>query len=70
MNEKEFLEHFVSETEKMLEWQRNYFKEPKGSPQKYAILLQSKAKEKKVRELIKSYRDEQQKKLEPSLFPE
>ena len=69
MNEKELLEQFVSETEKMLECQKRYFKEPKDSPQKYPILLQSKAQEKKVREMILSYRDEQKKKLESSLFP-
>lgn len=70
MSIEELLEQFVSETEKMLECQKRYFKEPKDSPQKYPILMQSKVKEKKVREMIKSYRDEQQKKLEPSLFPE
>lgn len=70
MNEQEKLEQFVSEVETMLECQRKYFKEPKDSPQKYGILMQSKAQEKKVREMIKSYRDEQQRKLEPSLFPE
>lgn len=70
MNPEELLEQFVSEMEKMLECQRRYFKEPKDSPQKYSILMQSKVQEKKVREMIKNYRDAQQKKLEPSLFPE
>ena len=70
MNEKELLEQFVSEVETMLQAQRNYFREPKDSPQKYSILMQSKAQEKKVREMIKGYRDEQQRKLEPSLFPD
>lgn len=69
MNEKELLEQFVSETEKMLECQKRYFKEPKDSPQKYQILMQSKTQEKKVREMIKSYRDEQMNKIHPSLFP-
>jgi t-SNARE complex subunit (syntaxin) len=70
MNEKEQLEQFVSEVETMLDCQKKYFKEPKESPQKYIILAQSRAQEKKVREMIKNYRDEQQKKLEPSLFPD
>ena len=70
MNENELLEQFVSETEKMLECQKRYFKEPKDSPQKYQILMQSKVQEKKVREMIKSHRDEQMNKMHPSLFPE
>lgn len=70
MNDKELLEQFVSEVEAMLQAQRKYFSEPKDSPQKYVILSQSKAQEKKVREMIKNYRDDQQRKLEPSLFPD
>ncbi len=70
MSTEEKLEQFVTEVETMLERQKTYYKEPKDSPQKYPLLMQSKAQEKKVREMVKSYRDEQQRKLEPLLFPD
>lgn len=70
MNEKELLEQFVSEVETMLQAQRKYYSEPKDSPMKYVILAQSKAQEKKVRKMVDDYRDEQRRRLEPSLFPE
>lgn len=70
MNEKEQLEQFVSEVDTMLNLQQKYFRTPKDSPDKFGILKASKAQEGKVRQMIKNYRDEQQKKLEPSLFPE
>lgn len=69
MNEKELLEQLVADCEELFKRQREYFKEPKDSPQKYGLLMHSKAQEKKVRDFIKNYRDEQRRKLEPSLFP-
>ena len=68
MNEKEQLEQFVSEVDKMLNIQKKYYSTPKDAPEKFGILKASKAQESKVRQMIKDYRDEQQKKLEPSLF--
>jgi hypothetical protein len=70
MNEKEMLEQLITDCEEMFKRQREYFKEPKDSPQKYGLMMHSKAQEKKIKEFCKKYRDEQQKKLEPSLFPE
>ncbi len=71
MSTEELLEQFVTEVETMLERQKKYFNEPKDSPQKFTLLLpQSKAQEKKVREMIKNYRDAQSEKVYPSLFPD
>lgn len=70
MNAKELLEQFVTEVETMLENQKTYYKEPKDSLNKYPLLMKSKVQEKKVREMVQNYRDEQRKKREPSLFPE
>lgn len=70
MNAEELLEQFVTEVETMLENQKMYYKEPKGSPNKYPFLVKSKVQEKKVREMVQNYRDEQRKKREPSLFPD
>ena len=52
----------------MLSLQRKYFGIPKDSPDKYPALMESKAQEKKVRQMIKDYYEEQKRKLEPSLF--
>lgn len=68
MNEKELLEQLMADVEEMFQRQRAYFKEPKDSPGKYGLLMQSKVQEKKVKDFIKNYRDEQRRKLEPSLF--
>lgn len=68
MNEKELLEQLVADCEELFKRQREYFKEPKDSPNKYGLLMHSKAQEKKVRDFIQNYRAEQQRKLEPSLF--
>lgn len=70
MNESEKLEQFVTEVETMLENQKTYYKEPKDSPQKYNLLMKSKAQEKKVRLMVQDYREEQRKQREPSLFPD
>ena len=70
MNEKEQLEQLVSDCEELFKRQQAYFKEPKDSPMKQGLLVHSKAQEKKIKEFCKHYREEQQKKLEPSLFPE
>ena len=70
MNVEELLEQFVTEVETMLENQKTYYKEPKDSPNKYPLLMKSKVQEKKVREMVQNYRDEQRKKREPSLFPD
>lgn len=70
MNTEELLEQFVTEVETMLENQKTYYKEPKESQNKYPLLIKSKAQEKKVREMVQNYRDEQRKKREPSLFPD
>lgn len=68
MNEKELLGQLVAETDKMLSLQRKYFGIPKDSADKYPALMESKAQEKKVRQMIKDYYEEQKRKLEPSLF--
>lgn len=68
MNEKELLEQLVADVEDMLARQKAYFSEPKESPLKYQKLMESKVQEKKVREFVQRYRDEQKRKMEPSLF--
>ena len=70
MNDKEMLEQLIADCEELFKRQQAYFKEPKDSPYKQSLLINSKAQEKKIKDFCKSYRDEQQKKLEPSLFPE
>lgn len=70
MNAEELLEQFVTEVETMLENQKMYYKEPKDSTYKLPLLMKSKVQEKKVREMVQNYRDEQRKKREPSLFPD
>ena len=68
MSTEEKLEQFVSEVDTMLNLQQKYFRTPKDAPEKFGILKASKAQEGKVRQMIKDHRDEQQRKLEPSLF--
>ncbi len=68
MNEKEQLEQFVGETEKMLNLQQKYYKTPRDAPEKMGVLQASKKQESKVRQMIKDYREAEKRKLEPSLF--
>lgn len=64
------LEQFVSEVETMLQLQRKYFSIPRDAPGKYLVLNESKEQEGKVRKVVKDYREEQRRKMEPSLFPQ